>query len=233
MMVLKKFTMIFIGLSALGVAHAAAADLDKSLSDTLGDPYVVDDGAGWMIRARLLDVIADDASSNSAGGAAKVDYSLVPEVDFSYFFNKHFAVELIAGVSQDEISATSNGFPLAIGEAWMAPVMLALQYHFEVGYGIKPYVGGGINYTVFFNEKEGDLGPLKIDNALGWALQAGVDIHLRDNWYLNFDVKKLWLDTEATVNTLGGPIKADVSVEPWIVGAGIGYRFGGAIEALK
>jgi outer membrane protein len=227
-MTFKTFLAVFTGLAAFGATHAAAADLGKGSQETYADPYVVDDSAGWMIRARVLDVVSDEASSSSAG-STKVDYSLVPEVDFSYFFNKHFAIELIAGVTKDDISATTPYGTFNVGEAWMAPVMIALQYHFDVGHGIQPYVGAGVNYTVFFHEKGGDFGPLEIDNGLGWALQAGVDIHLRDNWYLNFDVKKLWLDTSAT----SGGVKADVNVEPLIVGAGIGYRFGGAAEALK
>jgi outer membrane protein len=64
---------------------------------------------------------------------------------------------------------------------------------------------------------------LDLENGWGWALQAGVDIHLRDRWYLNVDVKKIWLDTEASVS--GGAITADVDIDPLIVGVGVGYKF--------
>lgn len=106
-----------------------------------------------------------------------------------------------------------------------------LQYHFDAGHGIKPYVGAGVNYTMFFGEDAKDVDSLELENSFGWGLQAGVDIHLRDNWFLNVDVKKLWLDTEAKVN--GGAITTDVAIDPWIVGVGLGYRFGGAPDALK
>jgi outer membrane protein len=72
---------------------------------------------------------------------------------------------------------------------------------------------------------------LKLNNNWGWALQAGVDIHLQGNWFFNVDVKKLWLDTEATIN--GGAVRADVAIDPWLVGVGLGYRFGGTPEPLK
>ncbi|MBP7763462.1 MAG: OmpW family protein, partial [Alphaproteobacteria bacterium] len=37
------------------------------------------------------------------------------------------------------------------------------------------------------------------------------------------DVKKLWLDVDASLNN--GAIQADVDMDPWIVGAGVSYRF--------
>jgi outer membrane protein len=52
-----------------------------------------------------------------------------------------------------------------------------------------------------------------------------VDIHLRNNMYLNFDVKKLWLQTEATVKTTAGTtIRADVDIDPWLFGIGVGWK---------
>ncbi len=63
---------------------------------------------------------------------------------------------------------------------------------------------------------------LNIDNGVGWALQAGVDYHLDENWFLNLDVKKLWLNVDATAAPVGA---VDIDVDPWVVGVGFGYRF--------
>jgi len=39
-------------------------------------------------------------------------------------------------------------------------------------------------------------------------------------------VKKTWLDTEITWNnTALGTIRADADLDPWIISAGVGYRF--------
>jgi outer membrane protein len=38
-------------------------------------------------------------------------------------------------------------------------------------------------------------------------------------------VKRIWLNTEAEVDALGTTVDADVDIDPWIVGAGIAYRF--------
>ncbi len=153
----------------------------------------------------------------------------MPELDLTYFCNRNLAVEVIAAVTPHDIEGKGAIAGADIGNVWLLP-----QYHFDMGGPIKPYVGAGINYTVFFNADAGSgFSALDLENKFGWALQAGVDIHLRDNWFLNFDVKKLWLDTEATVVTGGTQVRADVDIDPWIIGVGLGYRFGGYPEPLK
>jgi len=46
---------------------------------------------------------------------------------------------------------------------------------------------------------------------------------LNENWGLNFDVKKVYLNTDVSVNA--GAVTADVDLDPWIVGFGITYKF--------
>ena len=50
---------------------------------------------------------------------------------------------------------------------------------------------------------------------------------LNDKWFLNFDVKKLFLNTTATVDAtsaLGATVAADVDINPWIFGFGVGLK---------
>ena len=56
-----------------------------------------------------------------------------------------------------------------------------------------------------------------------YAFQAGTDYWLDNHWGLNFDVKKLYLNVDASVNS--GGVRANVDLDPWIVGAGIAYHF--------
>lgn len=223
---------LFIGVA--GQVQAA----DMSLKDEVYAPAPQSIwGPGWMVRFRGLGVIPDEDSGNWTvdgdpvpGADLKIDNSIVPELDISYFFTKNIAVELILGVTPHDIDGAGILSGLNIGDAWLLPPTLTLQYHFDMG-AIKPYVGAGINYTVFFGEDaHGGQGfsNLELDNNFGWALQAGVDIQIEGNWFLNVDVKKLWLDTEATVDhAVHGHVKADVDIDPWIIGVGFGYKFGG------
>jgi len=112
-----------------------------------------------------------------------------------------------------------------LGNVNLLPPILTAQYHFNPRGKIRPYIGAGLNWTLFFDEDPsgGVITDLKIANSVGVALQVGVDIALDDHWMINLDVKKLWLDTKASVN--GGAILAKVDVDPWIFGVGFGYRF--------
>ena len=229
----KALLLAGLGLAIVGATNVKAADVYDSLKDSPDYGYSVHHDSGWMIRGRVLGVLPDAGASNfniAGDNDVDIDDSIVPELDITYFFNKHFALELILAVTPHEVSGERDLAGLDIGEAWLLPPTLLAQYHFDLGNGIKPYVGAGINYTVFFSEDAGDLGSLDLDNNFGWALQAGVDIHLRDNWYFNVDVKKLWLETDATI---GGAVTADVDIDPWIIGVGLGYRFGGTLSPLK
>jgi len=222
MKVCKYLLGAVIGLS---VTNATAADIG-SYKDAPQD-HVVDDGRGWMVRGRVVGALPDESVSSFSipGAAVSVDQAVMPELDISYFFSRNLALELVLTATHHDIDGRGAlaGFG-EIGDTWMLPPTLMLQYHFETWHGIKPYVGAGVNYTFFFND---DAGPaftsLDLDDSFGFALQAGVDIPLRDNWYLNFDVKKIWMDTD--VNVGGGVATGNVELDPWIVGVGLGYKF--------
>ena len=67
----------------------------------------------------------------------------------------------------------------------------------------------------------GGAADLKKD-SWGPALQAGVDIPVGKNLYLNFDVKKVYIKTDVS---LSGVNKGSFKVDPLLVGVGLGMRF--------
>jgi outer membrane protein len=172
-----------------------------------------------FVRVRGEAVLPDSKSTGTAPNVKASD-QWIPEADISYFLTKHIAIEAICCVSKHDV--TSNGTKLA--ETTLFPPTVMLQYHFDMG-KIKPYVGAGVNYTVFFDNTNG----LKLNNAWGAAVQAGVDYHLSGNWFANVDFKKLWVGTDYTLAANHG----HVDIDPIIVGAGIGYRFGTGYAPLK
>ncbi|MDX2113032.1 MAG: OmpW family protein [Alphaproteobacteria bacterium] len=174
----------------------------------------------FMVRARALGVIADESGRVSNGDSVSIDDSYVPELDFTYFFTPNIAAELIAAVTPHNVK-TSSG--INAGDVWLLPPTLTLQYHVTQFDGFKPYLGAGVNYTHFFNEDAGSLNSVKYDDSFGFALQAGIDIPIQDNWYFNVDVKKVYIDTTAKFSPSG--VRADVDIDPWLVGVGIGYKF--------
>jgi outer membrane protein len=174
----------------------------------------------FMIRARALDVIPHENSNTSVGGTVDINNNVTPELDFSYFFTPNISAELIAAVTKHDVKHSSGA---DAGSAWLLPPTLTLQYHFTPWpETVIPYVGAGINYTHFFDEKGGALGAVSYDDSFGGALQAGADIPLDGNWYANIDVKKVFISTTAKFSS---GVRANVDIDPLIVGLGVGYKF--------
>ena len=194
-------------------------------------PYAAMAQAGespWMVRVRLLDVEPDDDSSTITviGGKAEVDDSVTADVDFSYFFTDNIAAELTLTVAEHDVDAKNTAVGnVDLGDVKLLPPTLTLQYHFIPDGKFRPYIGAGVNYTVFFDDDPGDVSSIDYDNAFGFALQAGVDVGINENWAINFDVKKIWLSTDVSVRAPGVNAKTEVDIDPWLFGIGLAYRF--------
>ncbi|ABE42245.1 OmpW [Polaromonas sp. JS666] len=171
----------------------------------------------WMVRARAVHL--DSSNGDSTGLGLSVNNKWMPEVDVSYFFNKNVAVELVVTVPQKH-TLRSSALGVDVGTLKHLPPTLLGQYHFPMN-GFKPYVGAGINYTRFSSVNL--LPGVDIDrNSWGPALQVGVDIPLSGNMYLNFDVKKVYIRTDVSLN---GRNVGEFKVDPLLVGVGLGWRF--------
>jgi len=195
----------------------------------------------WMVRARVIGVLPDESADLSVGGAAlggSVDISdeYVPELDITYFFNKNLAAELILATTKHDVKATNvaavGGADVKLGTVWVLPPTLTLQYHFDNGGKFKPYVGAGVNATLFYNEDEGSVADnIDYDSSIGPALQVGFDYDLDGvpgGWAFNADIKKIWINSDVTVDfttALGAKVKADTDINPTVVGLGFGYKF--------
>lgn len=181
----------------------------------------------WLVRLRGIALVPDESSTVSViGGSIEVDTAVVPELDISYFFTDHIAVELVLATSWHDV--TDEGSTLGnvdLGEVSMLPPVLSLQYHFTPDSQFRPYIGAGVNYTIFYNEDApgGTVVSIDYENSFGFALQAGIDIGIDDHWAINFDVKKVFLNTDVSLN--GGAITADVDLDPWLFGLGVAYRY--------
>ncbi|MBD3769263.1 MAG: OmpW family protein [Rhodobacterales bacterium] len=217
-----------------------AALLASATWTTVAGVAAADDNP-WMIRGRVIGVLPSESADLSAGGAGmagsvKISNEYVPELDITYFFNKNIAAELILATTQHSVKATNvgavGGANVDLGDVWVLPPTLTLQYHFDNGGKFKPYVGAGINATLFYNEDEGSVADsIDYDSSIGPALQVGFDYDLDGvpgGWAFNADVKKIWINSDVTVDftsALGATVKADVDINPTVVGLGFGYKF--------
>jgi len=211
------------------------------------------DAGDWVVRVRAVNVSPNEdsdlgktlnaniASVMSPGAELKVSDKVIPELDISYYFTNNIAAELILAtgtrhnVRVDGDALTTVG-DQDLGSVNLLPPTLTAQWHFNPGAKIDPYVGAGINYTLFMDKKlKVNKGPLaghkiKVDSdSWGWALQAGVDVNLDDGWLVNFDVKYIDLDTDVKMQD---PLAAnawkkidDLDINPWVIGVGVGKKF--------
>ena len=150
-----------------------------------------------------------------------------PQVDVSYFLLPNVALNLIAATSEHDLSVRGSALgDVKLGHVWALPPTLTVQYHPFPAARFSPYAGLGVNYTFFYGyggEKTAPVTRVRVDGAPGFAMVAGVDYEVAPNWLVNFDVKKILLRPDASVNS--GLVRANVTLDPWIIGAAVRYRF--------
>ena len=201
----------------------------------VGTPAFAKEG-DVLVRARAIVVAPNEDSgavSGIAGSKLGVGDSVMPEVDFTYMATDHIGAELILATTKHTVSGRGTISGLGdVADTWVLPPTLTLQYHFAPDGAIRPYLGAGINYTVFYSSKalpslNGALGAtkVKVDDSFGYALQAGLDVPVSKRVFVNFDVKYIDMKTKARL-TSGATLRtARVSIDPIVVGTGIGIRF--------
>lgn len=194
------------------------------------DDSVTTDFNKWQVRLRGLVIAPNESAEIEAiGGDVAISNAFIPELDFTYFFTKNVALELILGTAEHDVKAVSTAVgAIDLGKVWLLPPTLTLQYHFHAGM-VHPYVGAGVNYTIFYGVDNGPVADkIEYDPSFGLAVQGGFDFDLSDKWFINLDAKYIWLNTTATVNAtsaLGATVGADVDINPFVAGVGIGMRF--------
>jgi len=196
-------------LLSLAVSTSALADQDGiSQGDIFG-------------RVRVLSIEPQVSSSGTLSTLnTGVNNSMTPELDFTYMAMDHIGIELILATSRHTITSDAG----KLGSVGVLPPTLLLQYHFNPHGKIRPYVGAGLNYTLFYNDDLHAGGqPVAIGNhSFGGAAQAGVDVQVARNLFVNFDIKQLWMRTSAT---MGGQSLGTLRINPLVVGVGLGMKF--------
>ena len=207
--------------------------MSKRLSKVLGLALVMamgcativqanDDYKKFGVRVRAIYVApAEKFDGKLDSLKPTVSDDIIPELDLEYFFLKNISTELILGVTRHDIKLDDQ----FAGSTWLLPPTLTVKYHPLAGGTISPYVGVGLNYTIPFKSKFNNQPDFKLDNSFGWAVQAGVDVNIKDNLYFNFDYKYINADTKARLNLGTGAAKYKLDLNPNLIGIGVGYRF--------
>ncbi|WP_033070717.1 OmpW/AlkL family protein [Thalassospira australica] len=217
-----SFTNKLLGTAVLGAMLAATLfAAEPALAQTA--EFKTKQAGDFVIRARGIAMVPDEDTYDDTlnTGEGHLNNDVVPEVDFSYFLTDNLALELIAATTKHDL--TWQNPDLDAGSVRLLPPTLTLQYHFMPESRWSPYVGAGINYTFFYDSKPGQFNSVKYDDGFGYAFQAGFDYAISGPWSVNVDVKKVYLDTDISINN--GANTAKAHLDPWVFGVGVGYRF--------
>jgi len=227
-------------------------------------PAMAQQQGDWLFRIGGGYIATDTSNDNLVFEGAELDDFQIDVDDklglvfnLTYFLSPNWVIELLASAPfEHEIDGAGALASLGeIGDTKHLPPTLSLQYHFLPNRKIRPYVGAGLNYTLFFDDSVNDtlhggvvatangaLGTdfsggstnLSIDDSFGLALQAGFDVDIATNWFLNFDVRYIQIGVDASLQTntfdgAGNDVRLnsaiDVDIDPWVFSTAIGFRF--------
>ena len=225
-----------------------------ALSSLIALPAIAYEAGDIIVRAGATTVDPQEDSSNIFfnGGALPIvpnsqlglDSSTQLGITVSYVLDKNWAVELLlatpfkhtASATGDLVTALG---PLDVADTKQLPPTLSAIYYFDSGDSFKPYVGAGINYTIFFQEdttSEADAafnsvygltgGDIELDDSVGVSFQVGADYQINDNMIVNASVRWIDIDTEATIKfDSGDKVTADIDIDPYVYTLSVGYIF--------
>jgi outer membrane protein len=184
----------------------------------------------WMVRVRAVDLLFQNGQSGGNGSVQslniKAQNQWIPEFDVTYFFTKNIAAELVLTYPQ-QVNITSGSGNTNVGKITALPPSLLAQYHFTDLGAFKPYVGLGVNYTIFGNRQNFPaLGNSVTVNqsSLGVVGQIGMDYMFDKNWGMNLDLKYATMSTEVKT-VAGGTNLGTLTLNPWMPAVGVTYKF--------
>ena len=210
-------------MAALGAAMCCSFAAAPTLAYQAGDMVLRAGAAGVFPNAD-----SDELTTVAAGAKVDVDSDWSLGITFTYMVSDNLGVGVLAAWPfEHDIEADGSISSLdTVASTKHLPPTVTLQWHFPTGTALQPYVGAGINYTIFFDEDtEGALSSvdIELDDSWGLAAEAGVDYQLDNDWLISGQIWYLDIDTEAKIS--GGIGKYDVEIDPWVYMLSVGKKF--------
>ncbi|HDM8215961.1 outer membrane protein OmpW [Vibrio campbellii] len=187
----------------------------------------------FILRVGAASVVPNDSSDKILDSQYELEVNSDTQLGltFGYMFTDNISLEVLAATPfSHDISTDLVGKD--IGSTKHLPPTVMVQYYFgDAQSKFRPYVGAGLNYTIFFDEgfnstgKGAGLSDLKLDDSFGPAANVGVDYMINDKWFLNASAWYANIETEATYKAAGAKQKTDVEINPWVFMISGGYKF--------
>lgn len=153
-----------------------------------------------------------------AGGTTEIGSDARPTITFEYFLRDNIGLEVLAALPFEHDIKIGGA---KIGSTKHLPPTISLNYHFPTGGAVKPFVGLGVNYTTFFEDRS-PLGELEIDDSWGLAAHLGVDYAISEKGALRMDLRYIDIDSDVK---LDGVKVGRVEVDPLVAGVAYVMKF--------
>lgn len=190
----------------------------------LATPALAQQAGDWTFSVGAHVVAPKSGNGSLAGGAldADVGNDWRPTITAEYFLTDKWGIEILASLPFEH-DIELNG--VRAGSTKHLPPTVSLQYHFRNAGKVTPFLGAGVNYTLFFSEDT--TGPLagtelELDGSWGLAAHAGLDFAIADNKWIRVDARYIDIDTDVKVNGAG---VGTVNIDPMVYGAAFVWSF--------
>ncbi|MFC3120211.1 OmpW/AlkL family protein [Agaribacter flavus] len=225
---LVRFTLLIPFTLFIGVASAYANQSDFN----------------WSFDAGFLHLSPNDSSSEISGpglppgNAVDVGSSSSVFGSLTYYYNENWSSKIYLAPFMD-FDVYAAGSLTGVGQIAsveaLFPTVFVNYTHTSLWKGVHPYIGVGLNYTLFDDEQptailNGALGgetTVSLDSSVGLAAQLGLKVKLSPQWYL--DIGYVYIDVDTTANLSTAAVNTqrsvDVSVDPAGTYLKFGYRF--------
>jgi outer membrane protein len=197
----------------------------------------------WQVKVFMTGVLPDgeitEVRTNlgvaPAGTQTTVSDNYVPTVAIEYFFSPNISLETICCTTAHHVdgAGAATGVNNLLDNIVIVPATFTVKAH-ATGLGaIKPYIGAGPSYFLVLDSKVGVGGTAlgatsaKLHSKAGFALQAGADVALGENGLsLSLDAKRYFVRPLASFYAgATTALETRHKLDPWVISAGIGYRF--------
>ncbi len=190
----------------------------------------------WIFRAGAgaVEPKSTAASFTDEGESVFIEVDSATAVTLTgvYFMSPNWSFEVLVSspFKHDVLLGATDVPAVKFGEVQQIGPTFTFQYHFMPESTFRPYVGLGLNYTMFFSEELiseiADEGlSMSVDDAASAAVQLAADIALSDKWLLNFDVRYFSLKADANLSDGVDVETIELDISPLVYSINIGYAF--------
>lgn len=197
----RRLRALIVSLLAAGTVPALAAD------------------SPWQLRVGLSSIVADSDPGRITPGKITINSDTGPSLNLNYFFTPNLALDVLGGLPFKHTLKLDGS---AVGRTRHLPPIVSLQWHLAPQAPVRPYLGLGVNYTYFFDEKLDDGSRLALSDSWGLAGQIGVDLSLNERWQIGADVRYARIASDVKIN---GDKVGKVDIDPFVYSLTLAHRF--------